>query len=115
MPDLKERRDTLIKECRAIAEKAKAEGRDFLTEDERKTIDERLTEVKSINQTLIGAAESKNIFDQLDAMARHESSRTARQRTPTGLQREDGSPTQWPRCSQTASARKRWRPQEVSS
>jgi HK97 family phage major capsid protein len=64
----KERRDELFGEAQAIAAKAKGEDRD-LTADEQTEIDGKLTEVKSINDALIAAAKSKDIFAQLDAMA----------------------------------------------
>jgi HK97 family phage major capsid protein len=64
----KERRDELIAESKAIAEKAKAEKRD-LTADEQQEIGGKLTEVKSISEALVSAAKSANIFAQLDGMA----------------------------------------------
>lgn len=64
----KERRDELIAESKAIAEKAKAEKRD-LTADEQQEIGGKLTEVKSISEALVSAAKSADIFAQLDGMA----------------------------------------------
>ena len=64
----KERRDELIAESKAIAEKARGEKRD-LTVEEQQEIGGKLTEVKSINEALVAAANSANIFAQLDGMA----------------------------------------------
>jgi HK97 family phage major capsid protein len=64
----KERRDELIAESKAIAEKAKAEKRD-LTVDEQQEIGGKLTEVKSISEALTAAAKSASIFAALDGMA----------------------------------------------
>jgi len=63
-----ERRDQLITEAKAIAEKAKTDGRD-LTTQEREEIAEKLTEVKGIQEALVEAAKSANIMAQLDGMA----------------------------------------------
>ncbi|NOP96963.1 phage major capsid protein [Mycolicibacterium fortuitum] len=65
----RERRAQLVKEARAVAEKARAEGRDILTTDERQQIETRVTEIKSLNEILADEARSKNILGQLDAMA----------------------------------------------
>ena len=64
----KERRDELVVEAKAIAEKARGEKRDLST-DEQQEIGGMLTEIKSINEALVAAAKSANIFGQLDAMA----------------------------------------------
>jgi HK97 family phage major capsid protein len=79
-----ERRDELVAEAKAIAEKAKGEERDLTTE-EREEIGEKLTEVKSINDALIAAAKSKSIFDQLDQMA------TAAPEAPRGTDPADAA------------------------
>lgn len=63
-----ERRDQLVTEAKAIAQKAKDENRD-LTEDERTEIGGKLTEVKSIQEAIVASAKSAAIFGQLDAMA----------------------------------------------
>lgn len=64
----RERRDELVKEAKAVAEKAKAEKRD-LTVEEQQDIGEKLAEVKSINEKLVAEAKSREVFAQLDAMA----------------------------------------------
>lgn len=64
----KERRDELIAESKAIAEKAKVDKRD-LTVEEQQEIGEKLTEVKSISEALTAAAKSSAILAQLDGMA----------------------------------------------
>jgi HK97 family phage major capsid protein len=64
----KERRDELVKEAQAIAEKAKGDKRD-LTEEERTEIGEKLTEVKTITDKLVAETKSREIFSQLDSMA----------------------------------------------
>lgn len=69
MPDLKERREQLIAEAKAIANNAAEEGRD-LTPQEVQRIDGKIAEVKSINDDLIAAAGSADILGQLDDMAR---------------------------------------------
>lgn len=64
----KERRDELIAESKAIAEKAKTDKRD-LTVEEQQEIGEKLIEVKGISEALSAAAKSSQIFAQLDGMA----------------------------------------------
>lgn len=63
-----ERRDELVAECKAIAEKAEKDGR-ALTVSEREEIAEKLNEVKGIQEALVDAAKSSNILAQLDSMA----------------------------------------------
>lgn len=67
--DLMKRRDQLIAEAKGFAETAKKDGRDFLKADEQSEISTRLTEVKSLNETLAADAKSASILGQLDAMA----------------------------------------------
>ncbi|KUH90631.1 phage major capsid protein [Mycobacterium sp. IS-1556] len=67
--NLKERRDQLLAEAKAIVEKAKGEDRD-LTYQELQTVEGKITEVKSINDDLSADAKSANILGQLDDMAR---------------------------------------------
>lgn len=64
----KERRDELVTEAKAIAEKAQAEKRN-LTTDEQQEIGEKMAEIKTINEALVAEAKSQQIFGQLDAMA----------------------------------------------
>lgn len=64
-----ERRDELVKQARELAEKAAAEGR-ALTTEESDTIENCLTEVKSIAATQAAEVKSKLIMSQLDAMAK---------------------------------------------
>jgi hypothetical protein len=78
MPNLKERRDELVKDARAVCAKATAEGRD-LTAAEQKSVNDALTEIKSINEALVADARSKDILGQLDAMAGHADSGTGDQ------------------------------------
>lgn len=67
----KDRRDSLVKEAQGIAEKAKAEGRDLTTEEQQE-IGEKLVEIKGINESLVSAAKTRDIFSQLDGMAASE-------------------------------------------
>lgn len=64
----RERRDELVTEAKAIAEKAKGEKRDLSTEEQQE-IGEKLVEIKSINEALVAEAKSRNILGQLDALA----------------------------------------------
>ncbi|OBK04030.1 hypothetical protein A5637_13190 [Mycolicibacterium fortuitum] len=64
----RERRDDLVKEARAVAEKAQAEKRNLTTEEQQE-IGEKMAEIKTINEALLAEAKSREIFGQLDAMA----------------------------------------------
>lgn len=63
-----ERRDQLITEAKAIRQKALDEKRD-LTSDELTEIEGKVTEAKSIGDTLAAASKAAGIFAELDGMA----------------------------------------------
>lgn len=72
--EAKQKRETLLKAARDVAEKARDEKRD-LTPDEAKTVEDNLAEAKSIHETVVAAARSKSILADLDAMVPAEEDR----------------------------------------
>lgn len=68
MPDLKEQVTRQLDAARAVAEKAKAEGRDF-TPAEQKQVDDAIAAAKGYREAEADAARSSDILAQLDAMA----------------------------------------------
>lgn len=77
----KQKRETLLKGARDVAEKARDENR-ALTPEEQKSVSDSLAEAKSIHQTVVDAARSKSILADLDAMAPSEEDR----RQDTGVE-----------------------------
>ena len=89
----KERRDELVATARAVCAKATAEKRD-LTAEEQKSVNDALTEIKSINEALVADARSKDILGQLNGMVPQE------QLSPSGAFL--GAPTDGKRLTFTA-------------
>lgn len=66
--NIKDQRAALLKDARDMVDSAKADGRE-LTDDEQKSLDEKLVEVKSLDERIERAQKSAETMRQFDAMA----------------------------------------------
>lgn len=66
--NLKEKRAATLKAAKELVAQVKSEGRD-LTDAEQATLDQKVSEVKSLDTQLAAAAKSATLLGQLDAMA----------------------------------------------
>lgn len=68
MPTLLEQRDTAAAEARAIAEGAKAAGRDNLTAEEMAAVNEKLDAIKSLDEKIANAKKSEDIMSRIEGL-----------------------------------------------